>query len=147
MSEIEARSCRGLFKKLDILPVSYQYTLSLMLCVIDNQNSFYTGLKVLRLNTRKNQLYIPTANLYTFQKGVIYSGVRIFNRLPSKTHTHILRVHTQFTHVSACRSVETYALRFPTKTLLALQSRTFHTRHTSHTPSFVHPSNNGVACT
>jgi len=41
MSGIEAtRSCRGLFEKLDILPVSCQYILSLMLFVIDNQNNF-----------------------------------------------------------------------------------------------------------
>jgi hypothetical protein len=54
MSGIEARrSCRWLFEKLDILP--YQYILSLMLCVIDNQNNFYTGLKVLRLNTKKKK--------------------------------------------------------------------------------------------
>ena len=34
MSGIEARrSCRGLFQKLDILPVSYQYILALMLFV------------------------------------------------------------------------------------------------------------------
>jgi len=41
MSGTEARrSCWGLFEKLDILPVSCQYILSLMLFVIDNQNNF-----------------------------------------------------------------------------------------------------------
>jgi hypothetical protein len=40
-SGIEARrSCRGLFEKLDILPVPCQYILFLMLFVIDNQNNF-----------------------------------------------------------------------------------------------------------
>lgn len=40
---------------------------------------------------KKNQLYILTANLYTFQKGVTYSGIKIFNRVPSKIYiyTHI----------------------------------------------------------
>jgi hypothetical protein len=42
-----------------------------MLFIVDKQNNFYTGLNVLGLNTRnKNQLYIPTANLSTFQVGV-----------------------------------------------------------------------------
>ena len=37
-----------------------------------------------RLNTRnKNQLYAPTANLSTLQSGVTYSGIRLFNRMPS----------------------------------------------------------------
>jgi len=79
----EAISCRGLSEKLDILPVPLQYIfLSHVIC--NNQNNFYMGLDVHRLNTRnKNQLHIPTTHLSTFQKGVTYSGIRIFNRLPS----------------------------------------------------------------
>jgi hypothetical protein len=35
------------------------------------------------LNTRsKNQFYIPTANISTFQKGTMFTGIRLFNRLP-----------------------------------------------------------------
>jgi hypothetical protein len=42
-----------------------------MLFIVDKQNNFYTGLNVHGQNTRnKNQLYIPTANLSTFQVGV-----------------------------------------------------------------------------
>ena len=63
-----------------------------------NQNNFYTVLKVLRLNTKKKKLYTPTANLYTFQKGITYSGVRIFNRLPSDIYIYIyIYTHTHFT--------------------------------------------------
>jgi hypothetical protein len=41
MSGTEPRaSCRGLFRKLEILPVPCQYTLSLMLFIIDNPNNF-----------------------------------------------------------------------------------------------------------
>ena len=85
MSGVKARrSCTGLFEKLDILPVPCLYILSVILYLVDNQNNFYTGLNVHRLNTRnKNQLYIPTANFSTLQTGVSYSGIRIFNRLPS----------------------------------------------------------------
>jgi len=53
-------------------------------------------------------------------------------------------MHSQFTNAFGGRSVETYALGFTTRTPHAFQSRTFHTRHASHRPSFVHPNNNGV---
>jgi hypothetical protein len=76
-------SCRGLFRKLDILPLSCKYILSLMLFVIDNQNKFHSGLEVHGLNTRsKNQLHLPTTNLSVFQKGATFSGIRLFNSLP-----------------------------------------------------------------
>jgi len=43
MSGAEPRaSCRGLFRRLEILPVPCQYTLSLMLFIIDNPNNFQT---------------------------------------------------------------------------------------------------------
>jgi hypothetical protein len=38
-----ADSCRGLFRKSDILPLSCEYILSLTLFVIDNQNNFRSG--------------------------------------------------------------------------------------------------------
>ena len=53
-------SCRSLFKKLDIVPVSCQYMLSLMMFVVDNQNFFQTNSSVHELNARnKDQLYFP----------------------------------------------------------------------------------------
>jgi hypothetical protein len=58
-----------LFEKLDILPVSYQYILSLMLCVIDNQNNFYTSSDVLRLNTRKKSTLHPYCKSLYFSEG------------------------------------------------------------------------------
>jgi hypothetical protein len=45
-------SCRNLFKKLDILPLSCEYILSLLLFVIDNQNNLFSGLEVHGLNIR-----------------------------------------------------------------------------------------------
>jgi len=77
-------SCRGLFRKLEILPVPCQYILSLMLFIIDNPNNFQTSLEILRLHTRsKNQLFIPIANLKSVQKGIAYSGLEIYVSLPS----------------------------------------------------------------
>jgi hypothetical protein len=73
-------SGRGLFRKLDILPLSCEYILSLMLFVIDNKSNFHSGLEVHGLNTRsKNQLYLPISNLSVFQKGTTFSDIRLFN--------------------------------------------------------------------
>jgi hypothetical protein len=90
MSRAEPRaSCRGLFKKLEILPVSFQYILSLMLFIIDNSNNFQTGSEIHGLNTRsKNQLFIPVANLTSVQKGMTYSGIKIYNSLPNSILNH-----------------------------------------------------------
>jgi len=45
-------SCRGLFRKLEILPVPCQYILSLMLFIIDKANNLQTGLEIHGLQTR-----------------------------------------------------------------------------------------------
>jgi hypothetical protein len=75
--------CTGLFRKLDILPLSCEYILSLTLFVIDNQDNFHSGVEVHGLHTRrKNQVYLPTSNLSVFQKGTTFSGIRLFNSLP-----------------------------------------------------------------
>jgi len=74
-------SCKGLFRKLEILPVPCQCILSLMLFIIDNANNFQTGLEI---HTRsKNQLFIPIAKLTSVLKGINYSGIKIYNSLPS----------------------------------------------------------------
>jgi len=54
-----------------------------MLFIIDNPNNFQTGLEIHGLHTRsKNQLFIPTANLTSVQKGITYSGIKIYISLP-----------------------------------------------------------------
>ena len=74
-------SCRGLFRKLEILPVPCQYILSLMLFIIDNPNNYQTGLEIHGLHTRsKNQLFIPIANFTSVRKGI---HIKICNSLPS----------------------------------------------------------------
>jgi hypothetical protein len=76
-------SCRGLFRKLNILPVASQYIFSLMLFVVANQNNFHTNLTVHGRNTRnRNQFHLPSSSTSCFKKGVFYSGIRIFNSLP-----------------------------------------------------------------
>jgi hypothetical protein len=84
MSGAEPRaSCRGLFRRLEILPVPCQYILFLMLFIIDNPNNFQTVAEVYGLYTRsKNQLFIPNTNLRGVQKGITYSSIKIYNSLP-----------------------------------------------------------------
>jgi len=64
-------SCKGLFKRLDLLPVLCLYLLCLMTFVISNLENFQTNSSLNCVYTRhKNQLHKPTANLSCFHKGV-----------------------------------------------------------------------------
>jgi len=76
-------SCRGLFKKFQILPLKSQYILSLLMFVVQNKALFLTKTENYNLDTRqRNNLYLPQANLTTYQKAAYYSGIKIFNNLP-----------------------------------------------------------------
>ena len=76
-------SCRELFKKLEILPLYSQYIFSLSIFVIKNKHLFSTNYHIHNVHTRfKTNLHPPTANLTKFQKGVYYSGIKIFTNLP-----------------------------------------------------------------
>ena len=62
-------SCRSLLTKINILPTACQYTLSLMLFIVDNQKGFLTNAYVHNLDTRnKNLLYIPVVSLSCVQR-------------------------------------------------------------------------------
>ena len=75
--------CQKLFKKLQILPLTSQYMLSLLMFVVQNKNLFMTNNKNHNLDTRqRNNLYLPQANLTIYQKGAYYSQIKIFNNLP-----------------------------------------------------------------
>ena len=55
--------CRNLFKKLQILPLTSQYMLSLLMFVVQNKNFFLTNNEDHNLDTRqRNHLYLPQAN-------------------------------------------------------------------------------------
>ena len=50
-----------------------------MLFIIDNANNFQTGLEIYGLHTRsKNKLFVTIAKLSSVQKGITYSGIKIF---------------------------------------------------------------------
>jgi len=78
-------SCRNLFKKLQILSLTSQYTrtLSFLMFVVQNKNMLLTNNENHNLDTRqRNNLHFPQANLTIYQKGAYYSGIKIFNNLP-----------------------------------------------------------------
>jgi len=78
-------SCRGLFKKFQILPLKSQYMLSLLMFVVQNRTLFLTNTENYNLDTRqRNNLYLPQANLTIYKKGAYYSGIKIFNNLLSE---------------------------------------------------------------
>jgi hypothetical protein len=76
-------SCRNLFKKLEILPLTSQYMLSLLKFVVQKKNFFLTNNESHNIYTKqRNNLYLPQANLTIYQKGAYYLGMKIFNNLP-----------------------------------------------------------------
>jgi IS1 family transposase len=89
-------SCRNLFKRLEILPLPCEYVFSLMNFTVNKQELFQTNSAVHSVNTRyKHQLHRPIANLSCFQKSAFYTGINIFNSLPS-TLTSLVNKKSQF---------------------------------------------------
>jgi len=86
MNSSRNASCRQLFKDLNILPIQSQYIHSILLFVTKHKDQFLSNSQVHKINTRQTfDLYIPTANLTVYQKGVYYSGIKIYNHLPTAT--------------------------------------------------------------
>jgi hypothetical protein len=77
-------SCREHIKELKILPLQSQYLLSLLFFVVDNGDYFKVNSEIHNINTRnKLNLHPPISNLSVYQKGTHYSGIKVFNSLPS----------------------------------------------------------------
>jgi hypothetical protein len=52
--------------------------------IVNNQELFQSNSAVHSVNTRnKHRLHRPIANLSRFQKSAFYTGIKIFNSLPS----------------------------------------------------------------
>jgi hypothetical protein len=80
-------SCRQLFKRLEILPLKSQYILSVLLFVVKNKALFTTNQEIHNIKTRCNiNLHPPICNLTLFQKGVQFSGIKLFNQPPTTKH-------------------------------------------------------------
>jgi len=84
MNSSKNASCWQLFKDLNILPIQSQYIFSILLFVTKNKDQFLSNSQVHKINTRQtSDLYVPTANLAIYQKGISYSGIKIYNHLPT----------------------------------------------------------------
>ena len=82
-------SCREHFKKLKILPSQSQYILSPLLFVINNRDYFIANSEIHNINTRtKSNLHQPISNLSTYQKGTYYSGIKVYNSLPTQINPY-----------------------------------------------------------
>jgi hypothetical protein len=57
---------------------------SILSFVIKNKDQFLFNLQVHKINTRPtSNLYLPSANLTVYQKGVYFSGIKIYNHPPA----------------------------------------------------------------
>jgi hypothetical protein len=64
-------SCGQPFKELEILSVQSQYILSILLFVVKNEDQFLFNSQERKINTRlTSNLYLPSANLATHQRGM-----------------------------------------------------------------------------
>jgi hypothetical protein len=76
-------SCRPLFRQLNILPLYSQYIFSVSIFVVKNLDIFKFNSALHSINTRQGfDLYLPSNKLAKVQKGVYYSGIKIFTNLP-----------------------------------------------------------------
>ena len=78
--------CRQLYKQLQILTFPAQYIFSLLMFVIKYRDFFPSNSEIHDRDTPYNHnLHFPTTNPTLVQRGVLYSGIKIYNHLP----THI----------------------------------------------------------
>jgi hypothetical protein len=76
-------SCRESFKELKILTLSLQYIFSLLLSAVYNRGYYASNSVYHHINTKqKKYLHLPHVSLTMYQKGVFYSGIKVFNALP-----------------------------------------------------------------
>jgi hypothetical protein len=67
-----------------MLPLQSQFIFSILLFVVKNRNCFRSNTDIHDMKTRFNHnLHLPTTNLSVVQRGVLFSGSRIYNHLPS----------------------------------------------------------------
>ena len=77
-------SCRNLFRRLEIPPFVSQRSLLLVLFVVKNKNlCIFNSQNHTKITRRFNNFCQPITNFITYQGGVHYMGIKIFNNLPS----------------------------------------------------------------
>ena len=76
-------SCQPLFNQLQILTLPSQYIFSLLIFVVKNKDLFLFNSEAHTINTRNNtNLHKPNTNQTIFQKAVLYSVSKLYNKLP-----------------------------------------------------------------
>jgi hypothetical protein len=84
MGQGNRTSCRHIFKQLEILPLKSQYIYSILLFVSKHYHLFATNYNTHNIQTRhRDNLHVPSSSLTVFQKGVYFSGIQIYNKLPA----------------------------------------------------------------
>ena len=69
---------------LEILPLKSQYIFSILLFVAKNKKLFITNYDSHNVKTRQGEnLNFPLLQLTIYQKGIYFTGIKIFNKLPS----------------------------------------------------------------
>jgi hypothetical protein len=75
--------------KSEILLLPCEYIFTLMNFVVNNQELFQINSAIHSIVTRnRDHLQRPTANLSSLQKSIYYTGIKIFNSLPSNLRGH-----------------------------------------------------------
>jgi hypothetical protein len=107
-------SCRESFKEIKILPLCSQYIFSLMLYVVNNRHLFTKNSEIHNIDTRQNNLNPPITSLTRVQKGTYYSGIKIYNHLPtsinelSNEQKPFRSALKRFLYINSFYSVEEY---------------------------------------
>jgi len=71
--------------KTQIIYICIHIYICIYIYVVQNRTLFLTNTENYNLDTRqRNKLYLPQANLTIYQKGAYYSGIKVFNNLPSE---------------------------------------------------------------
>jgi len=87
-------SCREGFTKLDTPRVPCLYIYALMSFVVKNLNIYQPNTSVHGMNAKQqNKLHIPSARLFSIQRGVYYSSVKIFNKVPQNIFKYCNYIH------------------------------------------------------
>ena len=93
MNSSKNASCQQLLKELNILPTQSEYIFSITLFDIKNKDQFLFNSQGHKINTRQtSNLYLPSTNLAVFQKGVYYTGIKIYQQ-PLKIYL-VIRINS-----------------------------------------------------
>jgi hypothetical protein len=78
-------SCHEIFKELRTLPFFCQYTFSILVFIIKNNEISLTNSEIHSICTRRSaNLHPPLLHLTKAQKGVYFSAIKIYNSLPQR---------------------------------------------------------------